>query len=89
MKDRYHYLLLALLAILVGVLFLQDPGFGDDFTYWSFAFDLHERGLSAWQKWSFHDLRWPVWGVCWVLQGLFGFGLVAYYGEPILYLIVG
>ncbi len=87
MKDRYHYLLLALFAILVGVLFIQPPGFGDDCTYWSFAFDLHEKGRDAWQVDSFHDLRWPVWGVCWALQGLLGFGTASYYGEPFFYFI--
>src|SRR3954470_16671961 len=89
MKDRYHYLLLVLLALAVGVAFLEGPGFGDDLTYWSFAFDLHERGLQAWQRHSFHDLRWPVWGVCWVLQGLFGFGPLSYYGVPLIYLAAG
>lgn len=89
MNLRWHYLAVALVAILGGLLFLQEPGFGDDLTYWSFAFDLHERGLVAWQKGSFHDLRWPVWGVCWLLQKIFGFGLFSYYGEPLLYLSIG
>ncbi|MDB6150733.1 MAG: hypothetical protein JWQ44_2181 [Chthoniobacter sp.] len=89
MKYGWHLLGVALAAIGIGLLFLQEPGFGDDLTYWSFAFDLHERGLIAWQKGSFHDLRWPVWGVCWVLQAIFGFGLISYYGEPLLYLAAG
>ena len=89
MKGRFHFYLLALLAFGVGVFFLQEPGFGDDLTYWSFGFDLHERGLRAWQRHSFHDLRWPVWGVCWALQGLLGFGIASFYGEPIFYLIAG
>lgn len=89
MKGRFHFYLLALLAFGVGVFFLQEPGFGDDLTYWSFGFDLHERGLHAWQRHSFHDLRWPVWGVCWALQGLLGFGIASFYGEPIFYLIAG
>ena len=89
MKTRWHWLALLAVAFGVGLLFLQEPGFGDDLTYWSFAFDLHERGLAAWQKHSFHDLRWPVWGVCWVLQSLCGFGLTSYYGEPLLYLAGG
>lgn len=84
-----HLLLLALVATAVGVLFLREPGFGDDLTYWSFAFDLHERGLRAWSQTSFHDLRWPVWGVCWLIQSVSGPGLLSYYGEPILYLIAG
>lgn len=89
MKTHWHLLALVAVALGVGVLFLQEPGFGDDLTYWSFAFDLHERGLVAWQKGSFHDLRWPVWGVCWVLQSLCGFGLTSYYGVPLLYLAGG
>ena len=68
MRLRWHLFAVTLVALAIGLLFLQEPGFGDDLTYWSFAFDLHERGLVAWQKASFHDLRWPVWGVCWVLQ---------------------
>jgi hypothetical protein len=89
MKTRTHLLGILLMALIVGVLFLREPGFGDDLTYWSFAFDLHERGLKAWQVKSFHDLRWPVWGVSWVLQGIFGPGLIAYYGVPLLYLSTG
>ncbi len=89
MKARWHWLALIAVAVGVGLLFLQEPGFGDDLTYWSFAFDLHERGLVAWQKGSFHDLRWPVWGVCWVLQSICGFGLASYYGPPLLYLAAG
>ena len=84
-----HYVALVLLACGVGALFLREPGFGDDFTYWSFAFDLHERGLRAWQVQSFHDLRWPVWIWCWIFQAIFGFGVAAYYGVPLLYLSVG
>lgn len=89
MKLRWHLLALVLVAFAVGLLFLQEPGFGDDLTYWSFAFDLHERGLIAWQKGSFHDLRWPVWGVSWLLQAAFGPGLLSYYGVPLLYLAAG
>ena len=79
----------SLLAAAVCVAFIREPGFGDDFTYWSFAFDLHERGLAAWQRHSFHDLRWPVWGVCWLLQALLGIGILSYYGEPVVYLVAG
>lgn len=89
MKTRWHVLALAAVAAVVGIAFLREPGFGDDLTYWSFAFDLHERGLVAWQKGSFHDLRWPVWGVCWALQAVCGPGLASYYGEPLLYLVGG
>src|SRR5687767_9622548 len=86
---RLQIFLMALAAFVLGLCFLQEPGFGDDLTYWSFAFDLHERGLVAWQKGSFHDLRWPVWGVSWVLQAILGPGLIAYYGVPLLYLTLG
>jgi hypothetical protein len=89
MKTWKHLLALIGVAFVIGLLFLREPGFGDDLTYWSFAFDLHERGLKAWQVGSFHDLRWPVWGVCWVLQAIFGFGLVSFYGVPLLYLAGG
>jgi hypothetical protein len=89
MKLRFHLLLLALVAVGVGVLFLDEPKFGDDFTYWYHAFNLHERGLAAWSKESFHQIRWPVWGVCWVLQAIFGQGLISYYGTPYLYLTLG
>ncbi|MDQ3622783.1 MAG: hypothetical protein M3463_09870, partial [Verrucomicrobiota bacterium] len=90
MKTGAHLWAVALMAMTAGLLFLREPGFGDDLTYWSFAFDLHERGVEkAWQKGSFHDLRWPVWGVCWLLQPLTGFGLASYYGEPLLYLAAG
>jgi len=85
----HHLCAVAALAIGVGLLFLREPGFGDDLTYWSFAFDLHERGFSAWQRQSFHDLRWPVWIWCWLFQGLFGFGVASYYGVPLLYLAAG
>jgi hypothetical protein len=84
-----HLLAVAAMALCVGLLFLREPGFGDDLTYWSFAFDLHERGLSAWQRDSFHDLRWPVWFWCWLFQGVFGAGVAAYYGVPLLYLACG
>ena len=88
-RSRPHLLLLALVAAATAILFLQEPGFGDDFTYWNFAFRLHELGLKAWLKGSFHDLRWPVWIVCWLVQGVMGPGLLSYYAEPVLYLIAG
>jgi len=92
MKEKrwtLHLLLIALFAAGIGVLFLQEPGFGDDFTYWAFALRLHEHGLKAWYSDSFHDLRWPVWGICWLIQAFRGPGLLSYYGEPILYLMAG
>jgi hypothetical protein len=89
MKTRHHLLAVILLAFIVGMAFLREPGFGDDLTYWTFAFDLHERGFDAWQVKSFHDLRWPVWGVCWLLQPIFGYHLASFYGVPLLYLAAG
>lgn len=90
-KPRWprHFAAVVALAFAIGLLFLQPTRLGDDFTYWSFAFDLHERGLRAWQAQSFHDLRWPVWGACWILQGIVGPGLISFYGQPLLYLAAG
>ncbi len=34
---------------------------------------------------GFHALRWPIWGVCWLLQFLVN-GPASYYGVPLLYL---
>jgi len=89
MKDRVHLFLVALVAVVVGLSFLQEPGFGDDLTYWTQGLEVHERGAKAWERASFHDLRWPVWGVCWALQQTIGFGVVSFYGEPLLYLALG
>jgi len=86
---RTHLLLLSLLALLTGVIFLDEPKFGDDFTYWFHAFTLHERGFDGWAKNSFHQIRWPVWGICWVFQGILGPGLISYYAPPYIYLIGG
>ncbi|MGB8170108.1 MAG: hypothetical protein WCF18_21570 [Chthoniobacteraceae bacterium] len=74
------------LALVVGVLFIREPGFGDELTYWSLAFGLHETGGAAWSVHSFHDLRWPVWGVSWLWQSVFGPGLASFYCTPLLYL---
>lgn len=82
-----HYLALAILSLVVGMLFLSPPGFGDEFTYWSLAFDLHEVGGSSWNLHSFHDLRWPVWGLLWLWQTLFGTGLASFYCVPLMYLV--
>jgi hypothetical protein len=89
MKLRIHLFLVAAVALAVGLIFLDEPKFGDDFTYWYHAFNLHERGMAAWSRDSFHQIRWPVWGVCWALQGICGPGLISYYGTPFLYLILG
>lgn len=84
-----HFFLLALLATAFGFLFLQEPGFGDDLTYWSFGYDLHQHGLIAWGPRSFHDLRWPVWGWCWLIQACGGIGMVAYTGVAVIYQTFG
>lgn len=80
---------IAVLAVFVGQLFLREPGFGDDLDYWRLAFQLHEQGGSAWSSSRFHDLRWPVWGVSWLIQSITGPGLASFHGVPIFYLIVG
>lgn len=84
-----HLLAVFLTAACVVVLFLRAPGLGDDLTYWQLAFELHEKGADAWDPSSFHDLRWPVWGVCWLLQAALGPGLTSYYGVPVLYFALG
>lgn len=71
------------------LLFLQAPGLGDDLSYWQLGFELHEQGWQAWDDGSFHDLRWPVWGVSWLLQAITGPGLIGYYGVPMLYCALG
>ncbi|MEO8352518.1 MAG: hypothetical protein ABI680_12350 [Chthoniobacteraceae bacterium] len=81
-----HYAALVVLALAVCALFIREPGFGDDLTYWSLAFNLRESGGAAWHVHSFHDLRWPVWGVTWLWQSCFGPGLASYYCVPMLYL---
>ncbi|HEV3408829.1 MAG TPA: hypothetical protein VG095_00920, partial [Chthoniobacterales bacterium] len=89
MSMRVQHGAVALLGVAVGLLFLREPGFGDDLTYWSFAFHLHEEGVAAWSVHSFHQLRWPVWGLSWLWQAVTGPGLIAYYGVPLVYLALG
>ena len=84
-----HLVAVALAAGAIGILFLREPVLGDDLTYWSCAFHLHEQGLRAWGELSLYDLRWPVWSVCWLLQILFGPGLISYWGAAIFYLAGG
>lgn len=88
-RVGWHLAGLFVVAALVFIQFIRPPGFGDDLTYWTFAFDLHEHGLPAWSRESFHDLRWPVWGLCWILQSLFGINLASYYGAAFLILTAG
>lgn len=78
-----------LLALAVFLLFIHGPGLGDDFQYWWIAADLHLRGGVAWDPTGFHSLRWPLWGLSWILQGLFGPGLVSYYAVPLFYVVCG
>ncbi len=89
MKPRIHALLLLVISLGVSFLYLSPPRFGDDFTYWCYGFDIHERGLDAWTRSGFHQLRWPVWGLCWLMQGIFGIGLASYYFAPFLFLALG
>ncbi|HET6407926.1 MAG TPA: hypothetical protein VFG14_08600 [Chthoniobacteraceae bacterium] len=89
MNLRWHYLLVALLALLISITFLRGPGFGDDLTYWTQAFDTHEHGAKSIEKHSFHDLRWPVWGISWVIQGMVGYGMASFHGVPLFYLTLG
>lgn len=89
MRAKYHALLLVIFSMGVSLLYLNAPGFGDDFTYWCYGFDIHERGLVAWTHSGFHQLRWPVWALCWLAQGIFGIGLVSYYFTPFLFLALG
>lgn len=80
---------IAVAGLLVGWLYLGEPPMGDDLNYWGLAFDLHHGLAGAWNPQSFHDLRWPVWGPCWLLQGIFGPGRLSYYLQPLLYLAAG
>jgi hypothetical protein len=82
-------LLLFLGGFAVSWLYQTPPSLGDDLNYWGLAFDLHHGVPGAWNAASFHDLRWPVWGVCWVLQSLVGFSALSYYLEPMVYLGAG
>jgi hypothetical protein len=77
-----------LAAIACVAVFAREPGLGDDINYWARGFRLIQTGSIEIGN-GFHDLRWPIWGVCWLLQLVFGHGLVSYYGEPALYLALG
>lgn len=82
-------LLLFFGAFLVGWIYQTPPSLGDDLNYWGLAFDLHHNVPGAWSRESFHDLRWPVWGLCWLLQIPFGFSALSYYLQPMVYLGAG
>lgn len=76
-------------AFLVSWIYQTPPSLGDDLNYWGLAMDLHQGKPDAWNDSSFHDLRWPVWGVIWLLQIPFGFGALSYYLQPMVYLGAG
>lgn len=82
-------LLLFLGAFAVGWIYQTPPSLGDDLNYWGLALDLHLGTPEAWSAKSFHDLRWPIWGLCWLLQFVFGFGALSYYLQPMIYLGAG
>ncbi|MDQ6913765.1 MAG: hypothetical protein M3128_12920 [Verrucomicrobiota bacterium] len=77
------------MAAAIGLCFLHEPLLGDDVTYWSTAFNVHEKGFTGWGVLSFYDLRWPVWGVCWLLQSFGLQGMSSFWGEAIIYLVAG
>jgi len=89
MKKLLTPLLLFFGAFLVSWIYQTPPSLGDDLNYWGLAFDLHHGVPGAWSTTSFHDLRWPVWGVCWLLQFPFGYSALSYYLEPMVYLGAG
>ncbi len=76
-------------AFAVSWIYQTSPSLGDDLNYWGLAMDLHLGTPGAWSAESFHDLRWPIWGLCWLLQIPFGFDALSYYLQPILYLGAG
>lgn len=87
-KTWQHILALLLLTAGLTLLYIQPPGVSDDLGYWINAQRMHEEGLKSWTT-NFHHLRWPVWGVCWLLQAIFGFGMAAYTGEVMVYACAG
>lgn len=78
----------ALLGVLVGMIFLQEPSLGDDIEYWRLALGFHGPYGEPWGP-GFHALRWPIWGACWLLQFVFGTNPAGYYGVPVIYLAAG
>lgn len=88
-RPAVQLIILFLGGFFVSWLYQTPPSLGDDLNYWGLAMDLHQRVPGAWDAGSFHDLRWPVWGVCWLLQIPFGFSALSYYMEPMVYLGTG
>jgi len=89
MKLWIHAFLVALVAFGATLLSLREPQFGDDFKYWTYGYNVHEQGLSAWTEDGFHQLRWPIWGLLWVGQGIFGNGPASYYFQPFVMMMLG
>lgn len=79
----------AMMAACVFFAYLGRPGLGDDFTYWKTGFNTAMGNEDAWRPTSFHDLRWPVWGMVHLYTRIFGPGLVPFYAVPLTYLIAG
>lgn len=88
-QTLLHCLVLFAGACFVSWLYQDPPSLGDDLNYWGLAMDLHQHVTGAWSENSFHDLRWPVWGLCWLLQFPLGFSALSYYAEPMVYLGAG
>ncbi len=84
----WHAAAAAMVAMAASLLFLQEPGLGDDIHYWRLALWHHTGEGKAWDT-GFHSLRWPVWGVCWALMFVTGPGLPSYFGEPVFYMGLG
>jgi hypothetical protein len=85
-RLSFHLAGVLLLTAAVFTIFLQRPGLGDDFSYWKVGYGLAENLRGAWRTGNFHDLRWPVWGLCWLFFKLTGSSLAAYYAPPLLIL---
>ena len=88
-KWWWHALLVALAAFGATLLSVREPQFGDDFKYWTYGYNVHEQGLAGWTDDGFHQLRWPIWGLLWLAQSLFGYGPASYYFQPFLMIMLG
>lgn len=88
-RDPAAFALLCGLSAVVSWWFWQPPRLGDDLDYWSLAMNLRMGVPGAWDSDSFHDLRWPVWGLCWLLMGPLGVSAASYFLQPLVYLAAG